>query len=167
MKNILFLFLIISQLSYSQEKSEFENTKFETNEYSIIYSTKLKLIQDEDEVRFIFNKGFLIQEFDNETKFNVPLIILKIWDCSKLGMGNGGCLDIIMKKKEKVIVKKRITIERLEFEELTYEEYGLTFLVYVYKKNNRIYELKGITRIENSKPQNKDIQAMMNSFKLK
>lgn len=156
-------FLAFSSIGYSQVQGEV--TTHQTAAYSIAYPSKSKFLEDKNEENALFKSLFSIYDFGGEAISEFSGITLSQLDCSRLGIGTRGFVEVT--ERGKTVVRSWNEHSQSAFDELTYEDDGFTFVKHIYVKNDTVYELTGAVKTELFQANYKDIQKIMASFFLK
>ena len=167
MKIIIIIFLcFLNNICLSQQKIEREFIKYETNEYYIKYyfeNLNFNIITEKCE-----NLGcemFEIIRKDNIEKPKIPIIKLRIFDCTRLGIGTHS-FEKELKNKDSNYTKVT-TLDNYEFYEKKTKIDKFILVSYVHIKNSKVYTLECLTEMNDSDENNKEELIIMNTFRVK
>ena len=167
MKALIFIFfLFLNNFCFSQQKSESEFVRYETDEFSVLYKSEefnLKVISEKCED--LFCTMFEITKKTEDAKPRTSIIQLKVQDCSRLGVGT----HIAEKRlKDKDLNYLKITtLDNYVYYEKTSKVEKLIEVDYVCIKNNKVYTLKFIKELISEKEYYEEELTIMNTFRVK
>ncbi|MGX7666394.1 hypothetical protein [Flavobacterium pedocola] len=166
MKIILILFFgLFINVSFSQQKAENRLIKYETDEYSIqYYSENLNFNIISEKCENLFCTMFEITRDTNTIeKPKIPLIKLKVSDCSRLGSGTSSFEKTINSENYTRITR----LDNYQFYEKRLRVDKYMWVRYVCIKNHKVYTLECLTEMKGSNENNEKELSIMNTFRVK
>lgn len=159
----IFHLLVFSSNCFSQIKNE-TNT-YETAEYSIAYPSKSKFVNNQTKEDDLLKSMFSIYDFGNELISDFSGISLSKIDCSGLGIGTAGIVQVA--KKNNTSIRSWNEKSQTAFDEVVYEDDGFTYLKHIYVNKNIVYQLTASIKTEMFQENRDNIQKIFKSFFLK
>ncbi len=165
MKALTFIFLLfLNNFCFSQQKSESDFVRYETDEFSILYKSEefnLKVISEKCED--LFCTMFDITKKIEDEKPRTSIIQLKVQDCSGLGVGTH-LAEKRLKDKDLNYLKVT-TLDNFVYYERKEKVGNVMVVDYVCIKNNKVYTLRFVKQLINdSYEEELDV---MNTFRVK
>lgn len=164
MKILRFLLLLIGLSGHSYSQEETQLTRYENEECFIKYPSDLTL-QEGEKKGSLGHLLFVITNSEEKEELNFPLISLRVFDCTPLGMGIHGMIEI--SKRGKQLKERKSKINQTDFIEATSEENGITTYEYFFVKGNKIYTLQSLTKTNVFAEKKTQVERIMDSFELK
>lgn len=162
----IIFFMFLNNLCFSQQRIENEFIKYETNEYYIqYYSENLNFNKISEKCENLSCNMFEITRNDNIEKSKIPIIKLRITDCSSLGIGTH-TFEKDLKNKDSNYTKVT-RLDNYEFYEKRTKTDKFMLVSYVCIKNSKVYTLECLTEMKGSNENNEEELIIMNTFRVK